>query len=336
MDLSKLFAYQVEPRRTVTAAGSPAGGFVAITEEMRTALATADRRWERERRIAIDLKVDPTTRTCETRDLLIQLGFGIPLEALTAATALAARLSTAMDLRSAPCLCILAVEEEEGERRVTIWTFPRDNAFQFRAGTGRATVRVLTDVFSQASNLRKAALFEGKNLRSEFINGRVLDFQAGHARTEVADFWIVGFLDASLGISSESGSRMLANCLRKTWETTTAPNERDQLFAAATAIRQSPQRRWAISQVADQYFSGELKARFVRSVPNDDALNSSFDFDRETFDRSAHFRVFRLDSDVYVSAPFDEIGRSVQLTGDQERRLSCEGTVVDEKVRTRG
>ena len=38
--------------------------------------------------------------------------------------------------------------------------------------------------------LRKAAIFEGRNLRNEFLQGRVLDFQADKISQDVADFWI--------------------------------------------------------------------------------------------------------------------------------------------------
>jgi hypothetical protein len=337
MNLLRVFAYQVEPRRTTGGPiAAPPGGRVPIGTDIEDALAIADKRWRRERRIAVDLRVDPATRTNETRDLLIEVGFGTDANALAAATNLATRLSGAMDLRSAPCLCIIAVEGgEHDQRRVTVWTFPRDDAFQFQGATGTASVKLLTDVFSQTSNLRKAALFEGKNRKNDFVSGRVLDFQVNYAGREVADFWIGRFLDAALGISGESGTRMLATSLRKAWETTQDPNEREQLFVAATAIRQSSRTRWSLREFADEYLQGDVKERVVRFAPNQDALNSSFDFQRQTFDRTVHFRVFRLDSGVYVSSPFDEVGRTVRISGDREKHLTCEGTVVEEKVRTR-
>jgi hypothetical protein len=45
--------------------------------------------------------------------------------------------------------------------------------------------------------------------------------------------------------------------------------------------------------------------------------------------------VYTLQTGVLVSSPLREIGRSVQVTDDDERRLTCEGEVIDEKVRTR-
>ncbi len=77
----------------------------------------------------------------------------------------------------------------------------------------------MTDVFNQSSKLRKAALFEGPNLRNEFLQGHVLDFQADEVSHDVANFWIKRFLQCTLSIGGDSGSRMLAKTIRKAVET---------------------------------------------------------------------------------------------------------------------
>lgn len=327
-----MHAYAVEPGRTTGGAGAPLGGAVRVTGDVRDALEEASRQSALESRTVVDVRVDQASRTSDVRDRLLAFAFDGPSSARSAALDLASRLSDAMDRRSTPCLFIVAAARDGDRRQVTIWTFPRDEAFQFGGPAGAPTIRLLTDVFSRTSRLRKAALFEGRKIRTDFLRGRALDFQANNISREVADFWIDRFLECRLAIASETGTRLLAKAIRRVYEQTTEPTEREQLQVAISAIRHSPQQRWSMQEFADQYLQGQVRDRMIGAAPNVEALDSNFDFDRAVFDQAINFRVFRLESDVYVSAPFDEIGRSVTV---QDEHLRCEGTIVDEKVRAR-
>jgi hypothetical protein len=332
MNLFRVHAYAVEPARTLASATAPRGGPVKLDAELQAALEEATRQSQLENGIQVDFRVDPRTRTNEVRDLILRFAFGTASEAAASAAGLADRLARAMDRRSTPCLFIVAVARDDGARRVTFWTFPRDEAFQFRGDSGSPSIQLLTDVFSRTSRLRKAALWTGERRRTDFLRGNVLDFQANQTSREVADFWIDRFLDCTLAIAPDSGTRLLANSLRKTYEATQDAAEREQLHAAITSVRQAPQTRWSLREFADRYLGGDVKERFLNSVANQQVLDSPFDFSRDTFDKTIHFRVFRLETDVYVSSPFDEIGRSVVVQGD---RLRAEGIVREEKVRAR-
>src|SRR5690606_25827077 len=109
--------------------------------------------------------------------------------------------------------------------------------------------------------------------------------------------------------------------------------DQEQLHTAMLSIRRSPQRRISLRQFADRYLSESAKDTFLRAVPNEDALNSPFDFRRDVFDETLRFRIFRLENDVFVSSPLDQIGRSVRVADN--RRLRCEGQIVEEKMRAR-
>ena len=246
---------------------------------------------------------------------------------------MARRLSDAMDHRSAICLLVLGAMREGNQRRVTFWTFPKDQAFRFRNRADGSSIQVLTDVFSQTSKLRKAALFEGRRLRAHFLSGRVLDFQANDITQSVADFWIRRFLQCDLSMAGDAGTRLLAKTVRKAMESCPDLDAQEQLLVAVMAARRAPQRRMSLQQFADRYLDGEARAQFLAAVPNDEGRNSMFDFQRNVFDDTLKFGVYALDTGVWVSSPLAEIGRSV--TVDDEMRLACEGTVVEEKVRSR-
>jgi hypothetical protein len=335
MELFRLHAFAVSPQRTAETPTPPSGGAIAISGDLRSAFTDLGDAARTDARTEVDFQVDTTTRTNDVRDLLLAFGFGSPSGAKAAAVALARKLASSMDRRSAPCLLFLAALREGNRRRVAVWTFPQDEAFRLQTSRRAPSVELLKDVFSRSSRLRKAAFFEGARRRTDFLRGLVFDSQAMSAAKEAADFWIVTFLECVLAFHGEAGTRHLARSLRGAYDLAADPNEQEQLSTAVMAIRQSPQRRWSLRRFAETFLSGPARGHFLEAVPNDAVLESPFDFQQEIFDQTVGFRVFRLDSNVFVSAPFDEIGRSVTLEGHEQRRLRCEGQVVEEKVKAR-
>jgi hypothetical protein len=241
-----------------------------------------------------------------------------------------------MDGRSADSLLVLtAYRQEDDKGRVILWVFPRDQALRLSVGKEGPSIVVLTDVFSQTSRLRKAAMFQGKNVPSGFLQGHVLDVQANSTTREVADFWIARFLQCALAMKGEAATRMLAKIIRKVHETRTASEEREQLQAAVAAVRHTPNKRMSLKRFADVYLNDDVRKTFLDALPNDYTATSSFDFDRETFDSVLQFRVFQLDTGVFVSSPLGQVGESVKITDGSERKLTCEGRVLDERLKTR-
>jgi hypothetical protein len=335
MELFRVHAYLVSPQRGAERPIPPEGGAVAISAEFQRIVDENLQSARLESRTIVDFQTDPVTRTSSTRDLIMQYAFGESSNAAAAALALACRLSAAMDLRSTPCLFVAAVFHDGDRRAVTLWIFPRDEAFRLRHGSGGPAIEVLTDVFSQTSRLRKAAQFQGRQLRSDFLSGRVLDFQADHASKDVADFWIGRFLECRLGIAGDAGTRLLARTVRKAYEVCDSLEDKEILYTAVMAMRRSPHERVSLQDFADRYLSGRARDIFINAAPNADGLSSAFDFQRELFDATLQFRIFQLRTGVFVSSPLTEVGESVQITEGQERRLSCEGEIVDERLRTR-
>lgn len=335
MELFRVHAYSVAPGRTAGSPMEPEGGAVSITAELRRVIDENIQNAQFDRRTVIDFQVDPATRTIQTRDLIVEYAFGEPASARAAALSLARRLAQAMDQRSTPCLFV-PVAFRDGERRaVFLWTFPRDEAFRLRRGRAGPAIEVLTDVFSQTSRLRKAARFQGRKLRAEFLSGQALDFQANHASRDVADFWIARFLESRFGIGGDAGTRLLARVVRKAYEECTELEDKEALYTAVMAMRRSPQRRVSLQDFADRYLETSVRDAFLAGAPNQESLNSVFDFNRDVFDSTLHFRVFQLDTGVFVSSPLTQIGESVQIAEGRRRQLSCRGQIVNEQLRTR-
>lgn len=350
MRLFRLYAYPVEPQRTVAAEDfvDPVGSRIDWTAELEGALAAALAAARQMTTVDLRLDTTPGRRTSDVRDGVMDFAFQPRHEtAAPAALGLARRLSMSMDERSKPCLFLAAAYRESAtapRRRVALWIFPRDEAFRFH----QMTIELLNDIFSRSSRLRKLALFEGNHIRSHFTNARVLDFQAGGV-DEVARFWIDRFLDAQLSISSEAGTRLLAQTISRVSEAELSPDEREQLQAAAIAVRTMPRSSWSLEQFATQMLSDELRARFLAEAPNDESRRSIFGFERQVFEDSLRTRIFRLDGGVTVYSPLEEVGNTVQVVqarrsneaamspGENARgeRLRVEGTVVSDKMSKR-
>ena len=254
MRLFRIHGFTVTPQRTSHEKADPAGGAFRVTADLRESLDSLLISSKLAQQSTVDFRVEPrhgsSGRSHAVRSLIIDFAFGASTEAKSAAASPATRLADSMDQRSPSSLMILAASKEGDERRMTMWAFPRDEAFQFRTAKEGPSIRLLTDIFSRTSRLRKAALFEGKKRRTDFWSGRVLDLQTTGAYGKAADYWIGTFLDCRLGLEEDAGTRMLASCLRKTYETVEDHASREQLYSAMVAIRTSPRGTWSLKDFA--------------------------------------------------------------------------------------
>jgi len=246
---------------------------------------------------------------------------------------LANRLGASMDQRSSAALLLLvAFGKGTEKRRTVVWIFPNEEAFQFRRNATEPSIEVLQDVFSQRSKLRKAAMFEGRNARAEYLEGRILDLQAGSRKQDVAEFFISTFLGCTLSITSDIGSRILAETLRAVYDHLADPSQREQLHSAIVAIRNAPGSRISLEAFAERYLGPELGAEFLERAPNQETAAAMFEFSKQSFDDVLQFRVFELKNGLYVYAPLAQVGDTVRVT---DGHLVCEGTIEKEKLRTK-
>lgn len=275
------------------------------------------------------------SRHNDMRELIRKHAFGDDNAADEAAKEISERLSVAMDNRSHPALLLIASEKDGSICQVSLWTFPRDEALRL-ISQRTASLEVLTDIFSQTSRLRKAAFFRGGQAKTEFLGGKILDLQSGGGPRAVADFWLADFLLSMPAIRPKAGTQMIAKALIQCAKETADLTEQQQLQSAAMSIRSGPKQKWSPKEIAENFFNADLASRFQSKFPNVATYNTSIEINQDTYADNLNFAVYRLDSGVIVSSPFSEIGESVRITGTPEKgnRLSCEGRVVSQKVRS--
>lgn len=328
--LVRAFAYSVAPG----SATQPAGGAVTLGKDVSGALVDAYAKASLDHALPVSFVFDAQRRN-PVRELLLAIAFSREPEARRAASQLAERLRDSMDKRSKPGLLVVSVgaARNSTRRQVVVWLFPKDEAFRPSA---QGRLILLDDIFSRSSGLRKAAMFQGSQSRSSFLSGRVLDSQANVSDRYLADFWLVDFLNAQLQMTSKEGTDLFGRALKVTNGAIEEGPAKDQLYAAISAVRTNPRRRWSLDEFAEAFLSGDTKTRFLESAPNIDSRKAPFDLDVERLDNLIQFRVFRLESGTSVSAPFAEVGQSVTVEEhDGKRTLQVRGVVVEERLRAR-
>jgi hypothetical protein len=111
------------------------------------------------------------------------------------------------------------------------------------------------------------------------------------------------------------------------------------------AVRNMPDRRFSLEQVASDVLAPAVAEPFLAAAPNPESARSLFRLNRGLFDRTVNYRVFRLDTGVWVSAPLEEVGQSVvveqapadavAVEGAPGERLRVGGPVVQDKLSSR-
>jgi hypothetical protein len=270
------------------------------------------------------------------RQHLLDIAFGSASQAAKASEQVAEQLRSVTDQRSRPCLLVVSCHEGRlaSNRQVLISTFPKDQVLR-RAGQG---VRLLDDVFSLTSRLRKAALIEGPNSPTGFLKARVVDYETTSSDRAVADFWVTRFLTAATEMGTREGTSKLATVLKKTNER--LQNEAaalDQLHAAIATLRTGPKRRQSLTSIATELLDGSARQAFLDEAGTGPQVSAVFDVDVPRLDELIQYRVFRLNNGVTVSAPFMAVGSDddspVQLTEMHgTRRVTASGIVESEKI----
>ena len=129
-----------------------------------------------------------------------------------------------------------------------------------------------------------------------------------------------------------AGTRLLARILKVTYDDLTETTERNQITDSIRSAFGSNKRRFSMHQYANEYLTGNAKTTFCDKAPSE-TFKTKFDFDKREFEEKVQLRVFRLDDDVVISAPFSSINNSVKLVGRDSKEIRVTGTIVEETVK---
>lgn len=275
-------------------------------------------------------------RAHPVRDAMIKLAFGQTRTPLPAMVELASRLAMSTDKRTRPALFVVTIDEDDEARRVSMYVFPEESTYALRSSAQEPTEAILEHLnsFVLESRLRKVARFAGKNIKSHFINGEIVDLQIGSGPRSVADYWVTDFLDAEFAINDYKGTSLAAAALKIAFQKADSRGKQ-KIMEAAIALMADSRRAWSLRKIADEFIPAELSDVFCSVSPNTETLTNKFMLDRDLLRDRINYRVFRLKTGVWVSSPFSEVGRTVKLEDDGKKRtLTACGVVEDERVQS--
>lgn len=334
-NLQRGYASIIYPARGDGNAEAPQAFVLRTDTRFRQALAVATEIAERRHMSDVVLNMSDQ-REHPVRDALLKLAFGQTRTPLAAMEELATRLAKSTDRRTQPSLFATTVDERDQSRRVSMYVFPEESTFALRRSNQESTEAFLEHVssFVLESRLRKVARFEGKNIKTHFITGRVVDLQIGSSPRGVADYWVTDFLDAGFAINDVKGTTMAADGLKLAFQKADGEG-RQRVMEVAMALMADGRRAWSLDRIAKEYLPEDLSSTFCSIAPNADTLTGKFMLNKDLLRDRINYRVFQLSSGVWVSSPFHEVGRSVKLEGQGNKQmLTARGVVESERVRS--
>jgi hypothetical protein len=334
-ELQRGYASVIYPSKGENAADPPSTYVLKTDTQFRQALAVATGIAERRPMSAVVLNMTDD-REHPVRDALLKVAFGQTRTPLPAMIELAARLARSTDGRTKPSLFVVTVEEQREARRVSMYVFPEESTYALRRSSEEPTEAFLEHLnsFVLESRLRKVARFEGKNIKAHFISGDVIDLQIGSSPRAVADYWVTDFLDAGFAINDVKGTTLVADGLKVAFHKADSEGKQ-KVMETTMALMADGRRAWSLQRIANEYIPAELSSAFCSVAPNADTLVGKFMLSKELLRQRINYRVFQLANGVWVSSPFDEVGRDVTVESHGKKRtLIARGVIESERVRS--
>ena len=339
----KIHAYEVVPQRLQTVKAKPRGGAFKADNDFKQVLANYLEKSKLENQPEVGFRFEDKTKNGvkahKVRGRIMDYCFGQSATSKKASLELAKQLSHSMDKRS-PCTLLMLIaykgEDNDKFRRLVMWAFPKDEPFQFSAGKSTAEIEIPEDIFSRSSSIKKGALFEGINSDAAFLQGYVIDRQAQNTTNEAAAYWVNKFLNSQFSLTGIAGTRLLAKTLRSTYDNLTDQAGKNEVSDSITAAFTSKTEKRSLQSYAEEFFSPKTATAFLAEAPQE-SLGTMFDFIKSEFEEKVQLRVFRLNDEVVVSAPFSTIdtkGGSVKIsTTKKAKTIRVSGTIVEETVK---
>lgn len=349
--MHRAYAFQISPRRTSQPGGlkqekrkqetthpilGSQGGRLELSEELWSVFSDlADSAKLEGASLVHLLSVDEPNQPFRNviREHLLRLAYGDDQASIESAQEIALNLSMSMDQRSAKHSLLVIVVEPSGDvQRTTLWLFPQDDVFRLDVRGKSSKLSLLGDVFSKSSVWRKAAMFSGANQSSGFRTGRVVDLQNRRSDDRAADFWLKLFLNATYALDPKNATAQLTAYLKDAFESSEGA-QREQLYATIVALPRSPKKSWTFEQIAEQFLDNQNQDVFLNLIP-ETLRSSSFQIDRDLFESRLQVRVFETMEGVWISAPGEQVGKSVKLDS-KLGRIRFDGTVKKQSIKSR-
>lgn len=249
--------------------------------------------------------------------------------------AIAARLQKITTHRSGLGLLFLVVGSET-TKKLMIARFPADQGVVAQQGGTHLQVEFIERVFMQSARSYKNVIYGGPVGAGGFWRGRAVDKQMNERR-ELANYWIVDFLDSELTTTGPAGTKRLAVALRDAIRGANDPDVRGDLLSSARLMRQRHGQTITVRRLCEALGLTPQTLDFLASkLPRRELVDDQFRFDVEEFDKHVMYRSLELDNGATLiaeDARFDDVFHKEARVAGRAVTFSTTGTVVKEQLR---
>ncbi|WP_175656723.1 hypothetical protein [Burkholderia ambifaria] len=230
----------------------------------------------------------------------------------------------------------LGTDEGKAGKRIVLSRFAADEGVVASKNGSALSVEFVEQVFLKNAHTYKAATYRHEAGKSDAWKGIATDRQLNHGSKAIADYWIVDFLCSELTTTAAEGTRRLAIAMKDASRSTSDPQVRGEIVAAARLAGNLTSNAMTIEQFCDQFaMSQRAKDAVKAAVKPARLITESFRFDADEFIRHVPYKQIELDNGATLSAPtdrFEDVFHSEKI-GDAHA-YSTQGMIVDEKLRS--
>lgn len=269
------------------------------------------------------------------RDVLIPF---VSNPGLSAAEAIALRLSASTTRRSKLGLLFLVRATDNRRTSVLLARFPTDTAILVDETSGALDVKLIDKVFVKNYHAFKAARFTGVPSKGGFWDGFVLDRQLNSHREDASRYWVSDFLCADFKVTSAHGSDRFARAVNDASAGASFAEKRE-LHSFAGLVGQFDGMAVSPREMLEQLMlSPAVKTRVLSKLPSV-AQDQKFKFDRALFNSINSFRTIETKEGAIITADSTAFEQIIQMevvsrTDGLERvKLTTEGILAADKLR---
>jgi hypothetical protein len=254
---------------------------------------------------------------------------------------LAKHLQKVTTARSGFGLLFVIVGENQDKKIMLISRFPADRGIMAEtSGKNALKVEFLERIFMKNEKSYKSALYSGQSYDGDFWDGFATDKQVNSGVRDLSNYWINDFLRSDFKTTSKQGTKRLANALKTAIREAPNLNIKNELVSCTVLASNLNNQRVSIDSFASKYsLSEEAKKLVTQQLKNPRLLNDHFVFDLEEFRHHAAFKTVELSNGSILTAESNKFNDCFeQLLIDEVKqihRFSTEGTIKDEKIRSR-
>ncbi|WP_290935006.1 hypothetical protein [Hyphomonas sp.] len=253
---------------------------------------------------------------------------------MRAATNIARKLELVTTKRSKLGLLFLLRGMSGARNKIVVSRFPADSGILADEKDGGLSVEYLERVFMKNAKSYKAVVYKNLTPTSNTWKGRAVDRQINDARSMTPEYWIFDFLESEFVATSASGTKRLAEALKRAASISKNLAVKQQIAGAGMLLANFQGHRGSIDDIATKLnFSKETRDTIRAQLKNPSTMSEVFVFDQAAFDAHFRYRSIVLDNGGVMTAEATKFADIFIASGSGPlKKFRTEGRVVDERI----